>query len=119
MKDTTLKIQEIIYEIRGQKVILDSDLAELYYVETKHLKRTVKRNLKRFPPDFMFQLSGKEWEDLRCQFGTAKNVRKTRYNPYVFTEQGIAMLSGLLNSDIALNNMLEHPRKTKKIGFIP
>ena len=82
--------------------MLDSDLAALYQVETKNLNRTVKRNLKRFPDDFMFQLSKKEWEDLRYQFGTS-SWGGSRYSPYVFTEQGIAMLSGLLNSDIAIN----------------
>ena len=103
METEIVKIKEMIYELRGQKVMLDNDLASLYQVETKYLNRTVKRNIKRFPPDFMFQLSDKEWEDLRYQIGTAKNAGKTRYNPYVFTEQGIAMLSGLLNSDIAFN----------------
>jgi len=83
--------------------MFDIDLAVLYQVETKYLNRTVKRHLKRFPADFMFQLTDKEWEDLRCQFVTAKKVEKMRFNPYVFTEQGIAMLSGLLNSDIAIN----------------
>jgi hypothetical protein len=102
MKDELSQIKNIIYEIRGQKVMFDNDLAALYQVETKYLNRTVKRNLKRFPPDFMFQLNKKEWEILRCQFGTAKKVEKIRFFPYVFTEQGIAMLSGLLNSDIAI-----------------
>jgi hypothetical protein len=96
-------IQSMIYDIRGHKVMFDNDLAVLYQVETKNLNRTVKRNLKRFPSDFMFQLNDKEWEILRCQIGTAKNIEKKRFNPYVFTEQGIAMLSGLLNSDIAVN----------------
>ena len=96
------EIQTMIYEIRGQKVMLDFDLAILYQVETKNLNKTVKRNLKRFPDDFMFQLADKEWENLRFQIGTAKKVEKTRFNPYAFTEQGIAMLSGLLNSDIAI-----------------
>jgi hypothetical protein len=96
------KIKNMIYEIRGQKVMLDGDLAQLYQVETKNLNRTVKRNAKRFPSDFMFQLSNKEWEDLRCQIGTS-SWGGLRYNPYVFTEQGIAMLSGLLNSEIAIN----------------
>ena len=96
-------IQNMIYEIRGQKVMFDNDLAALYQVETKYLNRTVKRHSTRFPPDFMFQLTDEEWEILRCQFGTAKKIEKMRFNPYVFTEQGIAMLSGLLNSDIAIN----------------
>jgi len=82
--------------------MFDMDLATLYQVETKYLNRTVKRHLKRFPPDFMFQLTDKEWENLRCQIGTSK-WGGLRYLPYVFTEQGIAMLSGLLNSDIAIN----------------
>ena len=162
------QIENMIYEIRGYKVMLDNDLAALYQVETKYLNRIVKRNLKRFPSDFMFQLTNKEWDDLRCQFVTAKMVEKIRYNPYVFSEQGIAMLSGLLNSDIAidvniqimrafvqlryfvlsqskdeqiaelrkllmlyiekndkrvneiiiaLNNLIEYPKETKKIGF--
>jgi len=97
------KIKNMIYEIRGYRVMLDNDLAALYEVETKSLNRIVKRNLKRFPSDFMFQLTDKEWENLRYQFGTAKMIGKIRYNPYAFTEQGIAMLSGLLNSDIAIN----------------
>jgi hypothetical protein len=100
---TKLKqLQKLIYEIRGQKVMFDSDLAVLYQVETKYLNRTVKRHLKRFPPDFMFQLTKKELTDLRCQFDTS-SWGGIRYLPYVFTEQGIAMLSGLLNSDIAIN----------------
>jgi len=102
MKDEIIKIQNMIYEIRGQKVMLDHELAVLYEVETKYLNRTVKRHLKRFPSDFMFQLTDKEWENLRCQFGTS-SWGGLRYLPYVFTEQGIAMLSGLLNSDIAIN----------------
>ena len=115
MKKKLAKIQNLIYEIRGQKVMLDSDLAELYEVETKYLNRTVKRNLKRFPYDFMFQLSNKEWEDLRCQIGTAKNVAKARYLPYVFTEQGVAMLSGLLNSDVAINVNIQIMRAFVKL----
>jgi hypothetical protein len=95
------QIQNMIREIRSQKVMLDSDLAELYGVETKYLNRTVKRHLKRFPADFMFQLTDRECEILRCQIGTS-SWGGSRYLPYVFTEQGIAMLSGLLNSDIAI-----------------
>ena len=92
----------MIFDIRGQKVMLDSDLAALYEVEVKYLNRTVKRNITRFPVDFMFQLTDNEWEHLRCQIGTAKMIGKIRYNPHVFSEQGIAMLSGLLNSEIAI-----------------
>ena len=101
MKYGITRIQNMIYEIRGQKVMFDNDLAILYQVETKYIKRTVKRHLKRFPHDFMFQLTEKEWENLRCQIGTS-SWGGSRYLPYVFTEQGIAMLSGLLNSNIAV-----------------
>lgn len=94
-------IQSKIYEIRGQRVMLDTDLAELYQVETKSLNLSVKRNLKRFPPDFMFQLTKDEWDSLRLQIETSKRGGR-RYLPYAFTEQGVAMLSGLLNSDIAI-----------------
>ena len=94
-------IQSKIYTIRGQKVILDHDLAELYRVETKNLNLSVKRNIRRFPIDFMFQLSSEEWNSLRLQIETSKKGGR-RYLPYAFTEQGVAMLSGLLNSDIAI-----------------
>ena len=96
------KIQTKIYEIRGQKVMLDFDLAELYEVETKNLNLAVKRNINRFPPDFMFQLSNPEWKSLRLQIETSKGRGGTRYLPYAFSEQGLAMLSGILNSEKAL-----------------
>jgi hypothetical protein len=92
-----------IYTIRGLKVMLDRDLARLYCVETKALNRSVKRNLRRFPSDFMFQLTQSEIEDLRYQFGTANISAKSRTLPFVFTEQGVAMLSSVLNSEIALD----------------
>ena len=103
--DNLQLIQSKIYEIRGQKVMLDRDLAELYQVTTGNLNKAVKRNLKRFPPDFMFQLTVEKWEALRFQIGILKNGRgeHTKYLPYAFTEQGLAMLSGILNSDIAIN----------------
>jgi hypothetical protein len=91
-----------IYLIRGQKVMLDRDLAELYQVETKRLNEQVKRNLKRFPLDFMFQLSEDELKILMSQIATS-SWGGTRKLPYVFTEQGVAMLSGILHSDIAIN----------------
>lgn len=94
-------IQNKIHTIRNQRVMLDYDLAELYGVETKNLNLSVKRNLKRFPTDFMFQLSSEEWNSLRLQIETSKKGGR-RYLPYAFTEQGVAMLSGLLNSDIAI-----------------
>jgi hypothetical protein len=97
------KIQTKIYEIRGQKVMLDFDLAELYEVETKNLNLSVKRNSRRFPPDFMFQLSKAEWESLRLQIETSKGRGGTRYLPHAFTEQGVAMLSGILNSEKAID----------------
>jgi len=163
-----MQIQKRIYEIRGQKVMLDRELAVLYGVELKRLNESVKRNIKRFPAEFMFQLTDEEWENLRSQFATfSKDTRK--YKPYAFTEHGILMLSSVLNSEraidiniqimkifvrmrhytlsqsatneqiadlrkllmlyiekndkrvseiiIALNNLIEHPPKTKRIGF--
>jgi phage regulator Rha-like protein len=160
----------MIYEIRGQKVMFDSDLAALYGVEAKQLNQAVKRNIKRFPDDFMFQLTNEEWDSLRSQIVTSKSNRGgRRYTPYVFTEQGVSMLSSVINSEraievninimrtfvqlrhyvigradtneqiaelrkllmlyiekndkrvneiiIALNNLIEQPPKTKRIGF--
>ncbi len=97
-------IESRIYLIRGQKVLLDSDLAALYEVETKTLNRAVKRNRERFPEDFMFQLSVEESRELlRCQIGASNQGRGgRRYRPYAFSEQGIAMLSGVLNSRRAI-----------------
>lgn len=124
-------IQNRIYELRGERVMLDRDLATLYETETKFLNLAVKRNIKRFPKDFMFQLSKEEFEDLRYQIetlettdnplrlqnvtskktdktlrlqnATSKGRGGTRYLPYAFTEQGVAMLSGILNSDKAIS----------------
>jgi len=163
-------IQNLIYEIRGQKVMLDSDLAELYEVETFNLNKAVKRNAKRFPADFMFQLSKKEWENLIFQNGISSSQHGGRRSmPYAFTEHGVSMLSSVLKSQkaidiniqimrafiqlrnivisnenlyeqitdlrkllmlyietndkrvddiiIALNNLIEKPRETKRIGF--
>ncbi|MBM3243516.1 MAG: ORF6N domain-containing protein [Candidatus Omnitrophica bacterium] len=87
--------------IRGKKVMLDSDLAKLYCVETKQLVRQMKRNIKRFPDDFAYQLTKQEVKNLRCQFGTSKKGGR-RYLPYVFTEQGVAMLSTVLRSERAI-----------------
>jgi hypothetical protein len=111
-------IQNRIYEIRGERVMLDYDLAALYEVLTKALNQAVKRNIKRFPSDFMFRLTADEWEVIRSQSVTtymnnnnmqsqivtaSQNKRNTSVTPYAFTEQGVAMLSGVLNSDKAID----------------
>ena len=97
-------IQNKIYELRGQKVMLDFDLAELYETETKYLKRAVRNNIRRFPSDFMFEITKEELNSLRCNFSTSNNKRGgLRYLPYAFTEQGVAMLSAVLNSDKAID----------------
>jgi hypothetical protein len=98
-----LKIESMIYIIRGHKVMLDSDLAELYGVETKALKRAVKRNINRFPSDFMFEMNKEELENWRRQFGTSnKEKMGLRILPFAFTELGVAMLSSVLNSNQAI-----------------
>jgi hypothetical protein len=92
-----------IYLIRGQKVMLDRDLAELYQVETKALKQSIKRNSSRFPEDFMFELTKEELENWRSQFVTSNSDKMgLRYMPFAFTEQGVAMLSSVLNSERAI-----------------
>jgi hypothetical protein len=97
------KIEKMIYVIRGQKVMLDSDLAALYEVETKHLNRQVRRNALRFPEDFMFQLTVEENKVLKYQIGTSKVGSGGKQKlPLVFTENGVAMLSGGLNSERAI-----------------
>jgi hypothetical protein len=95
-------IQSKIYEIRGQRVMLDFDLAEMYGTETKRLKEAVRRNIKRFPSDFMFELSKDEYSALRSQISTSNGRGGTRYMPFAFTEHGVAQLSAVLNSDIAI-----------------
>ena len=111
-------IQNRIYKIKGERVMLDRDLATLYEVETRVFNQAVKRNIKRFPKDFMFQLTKEEWEDVRLQVETLENQQSplrsqivilntgrgqhSKYLPYAFTEQGVAMLSGILNSDRAI-----------------
>ena len=94
-------IQNKIYEIRGQRVMFDFDLAELYDTETKRLKEAVRRNIARFPGDFMFELSPDEWKILRTQFATS-SWGGLRYLPFVFTEQGVAMLASVLKSETAI-----------------
>src|SRR5688572_8921915 len=94
-------IQERIYELRGQKVMFDFDLADLYGVETKRLKEAVRRNKKKFPADFMFELTKKEWSNLRTQFATS-SWGGLRYPPFAFTEHGVTMLASVLNSGRAI-----------------
>ena len=97
-------VQQKIFELRGRWVILDRDLAVMYGVTTSALNQAVKRNLKRFPPDFMFQLTTEETEHWKSQNVISKSITMgVRRNPNAFTEQGVAMLSGLLNSDVAIN----------------
>ena len=110
------KIEKAIYLIRGEKVMLDRDLASLYEVETGALNRAVKRNLQRFPQDFMFQLTTEESDFLRCQIGISKRGRGgRRFLPYVFTEQGVAMLSSVLNSERAILVNIEIMRAFVKL----
>jgi len=172
MANELASILNMIHEIRGYNVMLDSDLARLYEIETKALNRAVKRNMDRFPDFFMFQLTEDEFDSLRYQIGTSKEGKGgRRYLPFAFTEHGVLMLSSVLNSKkaisvnieimvtfiklrqyalsqngtdeqiaelrkllmlyiekndkrvndiiIALNNLIEKPRETKKIGFCP
>lgn len=95
-------IRSLVYVIRGQQVILDSDLAALYQVETKNFNKAVGRNIERFPEDFRFQLTKEEFDDLRFQIGTSNDRGGRRYLPYAFTEQGISMLASVLHSDVAV-----------------
>ena len=98
------QIQQLIHVIRGERTILDRDIAALYGVETKNLKRQVKRNISRFPSDFMVELSRDEYNSLRCQNGTIENGRgeHSKYLPFAFTENGVAMLSSVLTSEVAV-----------------
>ena len=98
-------IQSKIYEIRGMRVMLDYDLAIMYEVETKDLKRSVRRNIERFPLDFMIELTKDEYDSLRCNFGTLENSGRgqhSKYLPFAFSEQGVAQLSSVLNSTLAI-----------------
>jgi hypothetical protein len=98
----SFQVERCIYLLRGEKVMLAPHLAELYGVETKMLNRAVKRNLERFPTDFMFQLTADEWDKLKYQIGTSKHGGIRRALPYAFTEQGVAMLSSVLRSKRAV-----------------
>ena len=104
----TGRIRELVYTVRGVQVMLDADLARLYQVETKNLNKAANRNTERFPEDFRFQLTKEEYESLRFQFGTSNEKEPQgrggrRYYPYVYTEQGISMLSSVLRSSVAIN----------------
>ena len=107
-------IQKRIYEIRGVRVMLDFDLADLYQVETKVLKQSVRRNLDRFPEDFMFELTPEEYNcliiSLRSQIVTSNNKGGRRYMPFAFTEHGVIMLASLLRSDIAIQTSIKITR---------
>ncbi len=114
-------VQNLIYEIRGQKVMLDFDLARLYQVSTGALNQAVKRNIERFPADFMFRLTGEEVQNMMSQI-VISSKRKTSAPPFASTEQGVAMLSGLLKSDVAIGELSSRMEEKKheprrKIGF--
>ncbi len=108
-------IETKIFVIRGQKVMIDYDLAGLYEVDVKQLKRSVRRNLKRFPEDFMFELTTEEHNSLRSQIGTLKRGEHSKYLPFAFTENGVAMLSGILNSYRAIAVNIQIMRTFTKI----
>lgn len=108
-------ISNKIYYIRDKKVMIDSDLSQLYSVETKQLKRQVRRNIERFPKDFMFELTNAEYEIIRSQFGTLKQGGHSKYLPMAFTEQGVAMLSSVLNSPTAIKVNIQIIRVFAKI----
>ena len=112
------RVMRSILLVRGQKVILDADIAALYGIETKMLVRAMKRNIERFPRDFMFQLSKTEFDDLRCHSGTSSSWGGRRYPPYAFTEQGVAMLSSVLKSKRAVRVNIEIMRTFVKLREI-
>lgn len=115
-----VNIEELIYVVRGQKVMIDSDLAMLYGEETKYLKRSVRAHIKRFPDDFMFELTKEEVASLRCKNSTINKRGGNRYPPYAFTKNGIAMLSSVLNSETAIDANIYIMRAfTKSYDFPP
>ncbi len=119
---TPNEIKNLIYHIRGKAVMLDSDLATLYHVPTGRLNESVKRNIKRFPEDFMFQLTKDEFKNLKSQIAisSATSHGGRRKLPFVFTEQGVAMLSGVLNSDVAIEvniNIMRAFVKIRRLGM--
>lgn len=127
-----IPIEGRIFEVRGKQVMLDADLAELYGIETRRLKEQVRRNMERFPEDFMFELTKSQYDTLRSQFATLENTGRgnhSKYLPFVFTQEGVAMLSGVLRTPIAVQvnisimrafvavrNYLSAESPTKKIG---
>lgn len=118
MKDTEIAltvIQQLIYIIRNERVLLDRDIAELYDVTTFQIKRAVRRNIERFPQDFMFELSKKEYDSLRRQIGVLKKGEHSKYLPYAFTEQGVAMLSSVLRSKSAVGVNIQIMRAFVKL----
>jgi len=116
MNKELTKIQKMIYEIRGCKVMFDNDLAQLYEVPTHRLNEAVKRNAQRFPSDFMFQLTDDEWKSLRSQIAISKGSRGgRRFAPYVFTEHGVSMLSTVLNSERAIEINIQIMRTFVKL----
>ena len=117
MDEMTVPIHHKIYTLRGKQIMLDSDLAALYEVETKVFNQAVKRNSERFPEDFMFQLTEKEYESLRSQFVTLETGRgkHRKYMPYAFTENGVYMLSAVLKSKVAIQVSIEIMRTFTKL----
>lgn len=114
------EIKNLIYTIRGKQVMIDSDVAHLYHCETKYVNRVVKRNINRFPEEFCFQLNENEFNSLRCQIVTLNENGRgqhRKYLPYVFTKQGIAMLAGVLKSDIAIKVRNRNYRKICKLDI--
>lgn len=104
-------IQNMIYTVRGNRVMFDFDLAQLYQVETRVLNQAVKRNIERFPEDFMFQLNETEWESISSQFVTTSRMKRPKSSlPYVFTEHGVIMLSSVLRSAVAVQTSIEISR---------
>ena len=119
-----IRLQDLIYEVRGKQVMLDSDLAKLFGYETKYLNRQVLRNKERFPENYCFRLTEKEYANLRCQIGTSSrnnNYGGRRTLPYVFTEHGVTMLAGILKSSIAINMSLKiiniYPKKERSYFY--
>jgi hypothetical protein len=115
------RIESVIFLVRGHRVLIDTDLATLYGVETRSLVQAVKRNIQRFPSDFMFQLNKDEFDALRSQIVISKGKGGRRYHPYVFTQQGVAMLSSVLHSEraIQVNSYYASFRENQGIYYNP